>query len=297
MIIGHSQQWEKLKKAAKKENLPHTLVFSGQEKLGKKTIAFKLTKIVQKKDNNLKQNSDFFLIEPENEKITIDKIRNLQKKLALTTSNSPYKIAIVDRAHLMNKEAQNCFLKTLEEPKGATIIILITEYPKELLPTILSRAHQVKFYPVPKEKIESYLKENGFPQNKIDKVVDYSLGRPGEAINFLENPKKLKERREKIKTLNQIMLAKAPLAKGFKYIEKISKKKDKAKIREYLEIWIRYFRYQLIEELNEDSSKKIVNKIKNKIQQTRKTNYIISSTNTNSRLALENLLIKIKESV
>ncbi len=297
MIIGHSKQWGNLKRAADRGELPHTLIFSGQEKLGKKTIALKLARILQGKeeDSNLEKDSDFFLIEPEKEKITIDKIRDLQKKLSLTTANSPYKIAIVDRAHLMNTEAQNCFLKTLEEPKGDTVIILITEYPKELVSTILSRAQQIKFYPVSKDKITSYLQENNLSQEKIEKVAKYSLGRPGEAIDFLENPKKLKKREEKIDIINKISLEKTPLAKGFKFIEKLSKNKDRAKIKDYLEVWTRYFRYQLIEALNNDSNSELIDKIKNKIQQIKKTNYIISSTNTSPRLALENLLIKLKE--
>ena len=90
-------------------------------------------------------------------------------------------------------------------------------------------------------------------------------------------------------------MSETTLAEGFKFIEKISKKKDKALLKNYLEIWIRYFRYQLIAELNKNSNNEIIDIIKKKIQQTKKTNYIISSTNTSPRLALENLLISLKE--
>ena len=54
-------------------------------------------------------------------------------------------MAIINQAHYLNQEAQSAFLKLLEEPRGRTIFILITEYPEMLLPTILSRVERLRF--------------------------------------------------------------------------------------------------------------------------------------------------------
>ncbi|KKW29383.1 MAG: putative DNA-directed DNA polymerase, partial [Candidatus Kaiserbacteria bacterium GW2011_GWC2_52_8b] len=65
---------------------------------------------------------------------------------SMTAWNSKYKIALLRRAHSMNREAQSAFLKLLEEPKGDALFFLLTEYPDMLFETIRSRAQEFKFY-------------------------------------------------------------------------------------------------------------------------------------------------------
>ena len=58
------------------------------------------------------------------------------------------KVFIIDEAELLNTAAQNAALKTLEEPDGKTVVILVTSSPERLLPTIRSRSQQVRFGPL-----------------------------------------------------------------------------------------------------------------------------------------------------
>ena len=104
-----------------------------------------------------RQHPDFIFIEPEKKEIQISQIRECIWRLSLKPSVAPFKIAIIDEAHCLNQEAQNSLLKTLEEPRGKTLIFLVTEYPERLFPTIISRCQILKFYSVPKEEIERYL--------------------------------------------------------------------------------------------------------------------------------------------
>ena len=60
------------------------------------------------------------------------------------------KAVIIDNAERMTPEAQNCFLKSLEEPKGKTIIFLLAAKTDLLLPTIVSRCQEIKFFQVGK---------------------------------------------------------------------------------------------------------------------------------------------------
>jgi len=123
--------------------LPHALLFFGQKKIGKKDFALNFAESVL---NEKPGHPDFILLDSEKE-IQIKEIRDIMGKLSFKPYSRPFKFAVINNVHLMNKEAQNCFLKFLEEPTDKTFLILITEYPYLLLPTILSRVQRIRFYP------------------------------------------------------------------------------------------------------------------------------------------------------
>jgi len=165
----HEKQWKFLIKAAELGRLPHALLFYGQEKLGKKKLAIDFAKHLV--GDIGETNPDFILLEAEKKEIQIGQIRELVQKLSFKPYDSDYKVAIVDKAHLMTREAQNCFLKFLEEPTEKTILILITEYPATLLPTIISRVQRVRFYPSKDLKVE----ESEEILSDLDKLIKSDL--------------------------------------------------------------------------------------------------------------------------
>ncbi len=292
-IIGHQSQIRFLEKMVKQKRIPHALLFSGQEKLGKKTIALEVAFWFL--GENLERHPDFILIEPPQEKkgpgqIQIDQIRELAWRLSLKPIKAPLMLAIIDGAHLMTKEAQNCFLKTLEEPKTNSLLILITEHPGFLLPTILSRCEQVKFYPVQKEEISNFLKKKGVSGEDLKTLTEISLGRPGVAISFLKNPKKMKEREIWIKEL--IRLHKISIPERFQLAKILSKTEN---LKEILENWLVYFRFYLIKKSlvgEVQDSYYSLSRLKKIIEQIQETIFFISTTNVNPRLALELLMLK-----
>ena len=77
--------------------------------------------------------------------ISIEQVRDSQNFLSFKSYYGNFKAVVVNNADRMTKDAQSCFLKTLEEPKGKTVIVLITSNPDLLLPTINSRCQQIKF--------------------------------------------------------------------------------------------------------------------------------------------------------
>jgi len=291
MIIGHQKQWQFLKKSVSLEKISHAYLFSGQEKLGKKTVALEFAKLI----NGTKQKKgdpDLILIKPEIKTIQIAQIRALIWKLSLKPYSAPFKIAIIDKAHCLTAEAQNALLKTLEEPKKQTILILITEYPETLFSTIRSRCEVLRFFPVKKGEIETYLREKGLSQQEAERITGISLGKPGEAIDFISNPQKLEDRKKTIEEL--ITLSKGDLASRFQYVKTISKEPN---LNEILKVWMSYLRNILISSIG---SKKTVSrlhhysfsKLKNILEQMQKTNFLISTTNINPKLALEVLMLE-----
>jgi DNA polymerase-3 subunit delta' len=282
-IIGHKKQQEFLKKMVESENVPHALLFTGNEKLGKKKIAFNLISSIFKE--NIFQHPDFNLVIPKEKQIQINQIRDVNWKLSLKPVKAPLLSIIIDHAHLMTKQAQNCFLKTLEEPKSRALLVLISEYPRHLLPTIISRCQIVKFYPVEKKEINNYLKTQKFKQEQIDEISQICLGRPGVAIDFSQNLKKLEERQKKVKELVEIV--KLPLSLRFKYAKELSERNDD--LKETLFVWLSHFRRNLIS--CPDNS--LISKTKRILNHIQRTIFLLSTTNVNKRLALEVLMLEL----
>ena len=290
MIVGHQKQWQFLKKSTELGRLSHAYLFSGQEKLGKKKVALEWISLLfgQTPSKLLSGNHpDFILVTPSQKEIQIGQIRDLNWRLSLKPFLAPFKTAIIDQAHLMNQEAQNCFLKTLEEPRGETLLILISEYPEFLFPTIRSRCEFIKFYPVSRKEIEDYLKGQGIAQNKAQLISKISQGRPGVAIDFLNQPQKLKEREALLQEI--IKLTKSDLAFRFQYAQKIAKAHD---LKEILNIWLGYFQENLISNLTSEQSV-MLKKLTSILQKIQETNFLISTTNVNPRLALETLMLEL----
>jgi len=95
--------------------------------------------------SDINNHPDIKLIFPEKTIISIDTIRSARSWLSMTPISSDKKVLIIDRAHAMNTEAQNAFLKILEEPAENTYIFLIINHKDQVLPTVYSRTVPIYF--------------------------------------------------------------------------------------------------------------------------------------------------------
>src|SRR3990172_8886919 len=121
----------------------------------------------------------------ESRSIKIGAIRELQRRLSLKPYEGKRKIAIIDCAEDMITASFNAFLKTLEEPSGETVIILITSNLHSLLPTIVSRCQIIKFNTLSNEHIKEILIKNyKFSENDASTLSSLSKGRLGSAISM-----------------------------------------------------------------------------------------------------------------
>jgi DNA polymerase-3 subunit delta' len=87
----------------------------------------------------------------------------------------------------MTLGAQNAMLKVLEEPSERTVIVLLTDQPGMLLPTIRSRCQQVRFAPLPEAMVQKELEKRGFDKRTASSAAKLAEGSLGVAIHWIED--------------------------------------------------------------------------------------------------------------
>jgi len=167
-IEGHEKSIRILQRAIANNALAHAYVFSGQAGIGKKKTALALAAAVNclnaRPEGGCGEcpscrkvdtfgHPDVHVLVADGDEIKIDQIRQVQADFALKPFEGTKKVLIVDNAEGMNAASANAFLKTLEEPPGDALIILITAMPQSLLPTIRSRCQEIRFHPLPRKTL------------------------------------------------------------------------------------------------------------------------------------------------
>ena len=318
MIIGHQQQWSFLEKMAGGGRVPQALLFSVAEGLGKRKIALEFIKLLNCERPlqtpcgrcfsclNLenKTNPDFLIIEPQGKEIQIGQIRGLQKFLSYTRQLNKFKAALIDNAHCLNQEAQNCLLKTLEEPRGDTILILTTPLPQTLFKTILSRCEQLKFYPVePKEMEKGFEAYKEHP--RWQDILIWSDGRPGLAARFFQQEESVKQHLSDLALidsllkgglLERLLLIKnywAGLAGAGKDASDEESDNSMEVINDFLETWLFHSRQSLRSEINVGKNDGSMKRLAENLKKIENLKFLLLNSNINKRLLLENLAINL----
>ena len=210
-IIGNQQVKEELTKIIEEKKILHSYMFVGIEGIGKQMIAKKFAQMIlctnegRKGCNTCKScieftsnnNPDFLYIEPDGNNIKIEQIRYLQRKIQEKPIISNRKVYIINDADKMTTEAQNCLLKTLEEPPEYSTIILIGSNQNLFLNTIKSRCMIISFKPIEAELIKKYLEEKYEMFNTSSSMVETFQGSIGKAIILKDK----KEQYEKIEMM------------------------------------------------------------------------------------------------
>ena len=203
-VLGHSKSIERLKRAIKTDKVFHSYLFWGNEGIGKKHVAFQFAKVLnclqrgtekedacdrcpscKKIDHRL--HPDVLLIEPEGQTLKVDQVRQMQRDLAYRPYEGERRVCILAAADRMAPNMSNTLLKTLEEPPLHTVIILLANNPKLLLPTILSRCQPVRFHPLPIPLVSNWLVEQkGLNEEEAHLLASLSEGSPGKALEIQE---------------------------------------------------------------------------------------------------------------
>ena len=199
-IFGHQKQLKLLENELRRNQLSHAYLFTGNEGIGKRTVAeaFAL-KIVKSglfnKNRKISLNhADIFRIGYENENITIKDIREVINQTSVHPLEGTYRVFIIDHAENINNIAQNALLKTIEEPLEGNIFILVTNSPHKILQTIKSRSQELIFHDLSYQEKVKLLEKNQIPSEKLD--LNKS---PGELIKEFKNPEYY-EKLEKVYT-------------------------------------------------------------------------------------------------
>ena len=178
-IIGNEDIKVLLDNLIKTNSLVHSYMFMGVDGIGKMLFANDFAKMIlchgQSKACNscsscIKFNSnnhpDFIQIDSEDDKsIKINKIRFLQEKISEKPIISDRKVYLINNCDLMTVEAQNCLLKTLEEPPEYAVIILVLSNENKLLSTIKSRCTKIVFQKLTNTDLIQYATVNNLEFN------------------------------------------------------------------------------------------------------------------------------------
>ena len=193
-----------LQRAIKNEKVVNSYLFLGNEGIGKKTVALQFAKALnclegetepgdacdhcascKKIDSAL--HPDVLVIEPEGQTIKVDQVRQMQRQLAYKPYEGKRRVCILTAADRMAPHIPNTLLKTLEEPPLHTVIILLANNSKFILPTILSRCQSVRFNPLPIDMVSKWLMEGKpFDEAEAHLLASLSEGSPGKALEIQE---------------------------------------------------------------------------------------------------------------
>ena len=170
-------------------NIPHALLFIGNNGVGKKKTALAFAKALNCQTNAGRRSQqgatiepcgacrpckkidaghhpDVIVLEPEKSRIKIAAVRDLTTALAVKPYEARQRVVVINRSQALNPQAGNALLKLLEEPPAETILILTAVNRYSLLPTVVSRCQQVGFEPIPDTTLAAYLEQKDIPPEK-----------------------------------------------------------------------------------------------------------------------------------
>ena len=198
--------------AIDRDSFSHGWLLAGPQGVGKATFAYRAAKAVLAKGDLIDDKSlatdpksktahlvsssahpDLFVAERRfDEKkgrteteIPVDTIRRLTAFLSRTASMSKWRVAIVDKADDLNRNAANALLKVLEEPPKNTLLLLVCDAPGRIIPTIRSRCRRLDFRRLEDREIRAFL-EGAATDPSLDRsaIVAAAQGRPGLALTL-----------------------------------------------------------------------------------------------------------------
>jgi DNA polymerase-3 subunit delta' len=202
-VIGHTQVKQRLKAILRSGRLAQAYLFSGPWGIGKRIIAVEFAKgILCTRDPigycegctsclaiSKGIHPDLYMVvrDKQYQQIRIDQMRQMILRIGLKPALSDTKVAIVDEAERISEEGMNAILKTLEEPPGDTVLILVTQSKVSLLPTIQSRCVCIPFSPLRELELRRVLGDrHGLHGEPLDWVCCVAEGSPGMALKFFQ---------------------------------------------------------------------------------------------------------------
>ena len=249
--VGHEWAVGLLQQAVQREQLAHAWLFAGPSDIGKVHLALELAAALNCSESPPPCGScascqrilqgkhpDVALIAPDEGRIKIDQIRELQRVVSLSPYEARRRVCIVRDFHLATVEASNAMLKTLEEPPSRVVLILTATDASLLLPTVVSRCRVLALRLVSEAVIKRALVERwGQSEENAGLLARFSGGRISWAIRAGQDAALLKERGEWLELA--LDLQDEGRAGRIKAAEGLSKRND---LRDLLRVWQLWWR-------------------------------------------------------
>lgn len=184
-MVGQEAQVKSLLSMVKEQRVPHTMLFIGPSGCGKTTAA----RILRHKLNCGDQ--DFAEVNAANAN-GIDMVRDIQNRVGLKPISGDCRVWLIDECHQLSTQAQNAFLKLLEDTPRHVYFFLATTDPQKLLNTVKTRCTTIEFKSVPKVELEKLVTRTAakvdvvLEEEVLDKLVECSDGSARRALVLLD---------------------------------------------------------------------------------------------------------------
>ena len=290
-IIGNDNIKVLLDNLIKTNSLVHSYMFIGIDGIGKVLFANNFAKMILCQNEpkacnscsscikfDSKNHPDFMQIDSEDGKsIKINQIRLLQEKISEKPIISNKKVYIINSSDLMTVEAQNCLLKTLEEPPEYAVIILVLSNENKLLSTIKSRCTKIAFQKLTNNELMKYANSNNLELNSsLLSVCDGSISK---LLNLQTNI-------ESYNLLDDIIAS----FSNDNIIDIWNKSEILYKSKDNIIQLLEYFNNVFLEKLKNTKDTKYISAIKT-VEDTKNK----LSNNSNYDMCIDNLLLQIWE--
>jgi DNA polymerase III subunit delta' len=204
-VVGHQAVISRLRRVVADDRPAAAYVFSGPSGVGKRTVAdaFTMELLCASPTGDgacgtcaqcvrvaAGTHPDVLVVvrEADRRDIRTEQVRELTRWFALRPLMASRKVALLDGAETLNEHGQNALLKTLEEPPGAAVLLLVVARASLLLPTVRSRCQQVRLDPLPDADLTRFLEREGVPRDRLPLLVARSGGSPGRALALRDDP-------------------------------------------------------------------------------------------------------------
>jgi len=201
-LSGH---WSFFNQRLEQDRLAHALMLTGPAGSGKNALAAAMVARLLCKEDQAQAcghcrscqlleggaHPDYFDIHPEEDSkvIKVEQVRGLIGRLDLTTSISARKVAYIHPAETMNAAAANALLKSLEEPAGETVLILVSDNPGRLPVTIRSRCQSISIDQPERGVVAEWLEaRSGAAREVLNAALQAAGGSPLRALHYLDSP-------------------------------------------------------------------------------------------------------------
>jgi DNA polymerase III subunit delta' len=262
-VIGQTKAVSLLQHSVERGTVSHAYLFVGPAHAGKMKLALTLAQALNCPEAKppcgecptcrkieTGKHSDIQIIvmngegsEENRAKISVEQIEELQHSASLPPFEGKHKVFIIDGAEFLSIGAANRLLKTLEEPVGKVVFILLTVDDKLLPATVVSRCQRLELFQVPAGQIETALKTNlGIEPEKARLLSRLARGCPGWAISASRDDTLLQRHAEWLDKLIETRTGDSE--ERFAYANQLANQfsPNRSLVYERLDLWLEWWR-------------------------------------------------------